>query len=225
MYFGHFAVGMALKAKYQDTPVLPLILGAGFLDLINGTLVAIGIEKVSPNLNALPYLYFDLTFIDWDHSFLMAIIWSLFWGALFLKNKKIAILATASCFLHFVADLPMHNADMALYPFSQQHLGLGLWGKLGIGAWLLEIIFAAALLCYAYIKHQKQGENIMWQVLFIGFLAFQMSPWTSPMKHVAMLPEPTASILHGILVAVGFIIPTFILAWLYQRSAQKKVKN
>ena len=80
MYLGHFAVGMALKVKYQDVPLVPIILGAGFLDVINGTLVAIGIEKVTPNFNALPYLYFDLTFIDWDHSLLMALIWSFVWG-------------------------------------------------------------------------------------------------------------------------------------------------
>lgn len=218
MYFGHFAVGIALKAKFKDVPLLPIILGAGFLDVINGTLVAIGIEKVTPNLQALPYLYFDLTFIDWDHSLLMAIIWSLIWGAFFLKDKRIAWVATLSCFLHFVADLPMHNADMALYPYAQQYLGFGLWGKWGIWSWLFEIGFSALLLGYAYQQHVKCGENIRWQVLLIALLAVQMSPWTSPMKQVALLAEPYASIIHGILVAVGFIIPTLILVWLYRRS-------
>lgn len=220
MYFGHFAVGMALKAKYRDVPLLPIILGAGFLDIINGTLVAIGIEKVTPNLQALPYLYFDLTFIDWDHSLLMAMVWSLLWGAFFYKNLRIATVAALSCFLHFVADIPMHNADLALYPYAQQYLGWGLWGKWGIWSWVFEIGFAAILLAYAYKKHVAVGENITWQLCFIAVLALQMSPWTSPMKHVAMLPEPYASIAHGILVAVGFIVPTMILAWLYKRSAR-----
>lgn len=225
MYFGHFAVGMALKAKYQDVPLLPVILGAGFLDVINGTLVAIGIEKVTPNLQTLPYLYFDLTFIDWDHSLLMAIVWSLIWGAFFFKDKKITILAASSCFLHFIADIPMHNADLALYPYAQQYLGFGLWGKWGIWSWVFEIAFAMVLLTYAYIQHAKNGENIAWQLGFITLLALQMSPWTSPMKHVAMLAEPYASLLHGILVAVGFIVPTFVLLWLYNRSVRLKDKT
>ncbi|WP_180088023.1 hypothetical protein [Acinetobacter sp. YH12219] len=38
------------------------------------------------------------------------------------------------------------------------------------------------------------------------------------MKHLAMLAEPYASILHGIMVAAGFIIPTLVLMWLYKRS-------
>ena len=219
MYFGHFSVGMALKAKYKEVPLVPIILGAGFLDLINGTLVAVGIEKVTPNLQALPYLYFDLTFIDWDHSLVMAVIWSIVWGAFFwFKDKHIATIAALSCFLHFIADIPMHNADMALYPYAQQYLGFGLWGKWGIWSWVFEIGFAAILLAYAYKKHAQRGENITWQLYFIGLLALQMSPWTSPMKHVAMLAEPYASILHGIMVAAGFIIPTLVLMWLYKRS-------
>ena len=225
MYFGHFAVAMALKAKYRDVPLVPIVLGAGFLDLINGTLVAIGIEKVTPNLQALPYLYFDLTFIDWDHSLLMAIVWSLFWGAIFLKNKRIAIIATLSCFLHFLVDLPMHNADMALYPYSNQYLGWGLWGKWGVWSWVFEIVFAALLLLYAFKQHIKVGENIGWQIGFIALLALQMSPWTSPMKFVALLEQPTVSIVHGVLVALGFIVPTFVLAWLYKRSGDKVQHN
>ncbi|OTG61661.1 hypothetical protein B9T29_10915 [Acinetobacter sp. ANC 3903] len=225
MYFGHFAVGMAIKAKYQDVPLLPIILGAGFLDVINGILVAIGIEKVTPNLLALPYLYFDLTFIDWDHSLLMAIVWSFVWGAFFLKDKRIAAVAALSCFLHFVADIPMHNADLALYPYAEQYLGFGLWGKWGIWSWIFEIIFSAILLAYAYRQHLQAHENIKWQLGFIGLLALQMSPWTSPMKQVAMLSEPYASIFHGILVTVGFIVPTIILAWLYKRSARLRKCN
>ena len=218
MYFGHFAVGIALKAKYKDVPLIPIILGAGFLDVINGLLVAIGIEKVTPNLEALPYLYFDLTFIDWDHSLLMAIVWSLVWGAFFFKEKRIAMIAALSCFLHFIVDIPMHNADLALYPYAQQYLGFGLWGKWGIGSWIFEIIFAGILLFYAYKQHLKINQNISWQIGFIALLAIQMSPWTSPMKYVALLQQPYASIFHGVLVSLGFILPTIILAWLYKRT-------
>ena len=220
MYFGHFAVGMALKAKYRDVPLFPILLGAGFLDVINGILVAVGIEKVSPNLQALPYLYFDLTFIDWDHSLLMALLWSLLWGAFFLKDKRIALIAALSCFLHFIVDILVHNADLALYPYAQQYLGFGLWGKWGIGSWVFEMMFAGILLVYAYQQHLKNGERIFWQIAFIALLALQMSPWTSPMKFVATLEQPYASIILGILVTLGFIVPSLILGWLYKRSAK-----
>jgi hypothetical protein len=72
----------------------------------------------------------------------MAIVW----GAFFLKDKRIAAVAALSCFLHFVVDIPMHNADLALYPYAEQYLGFGLWGKWGIWSWIFEIIFSAILL-------------------------------------------------------------------------------
>ncbi|WP_180171351.1 hypothetical protein [Acinetobacter sp. YH12023] len=73
-------------------------------------------------------------------------------------------------------------------------------------------------MAYEYKKHAQKGENITWQLSFFALLALQMSPCTSPMKHDAMLAEPYASILHDIMVAAGFIIPSLVLMWLYKRS-------
>jgi hypothetical protein len=39
-----------------------------------------GSEHRHPEPHAGPYLFFDLTFIDWDHSLLMAAFWSVVWG-------------------------------------------------------------------------------------------------------------------------------------------------
>jgi hypothetical protein len=59
-----------------------------------------------------------------------------------LKDKKVALFAGLAVFSHFLADWPMHNNDLALYPFSVEHLGYDLWGKLGVISWILEGIFA-----------------------------------------------------------------------------------
>lgn len=37
---------------------------------------------MTANVDSLPYLYFDLTFIDWDHSLVAAFFWSAVWAAL-----------------------------------------------------------------------------------------------------------------------------------------------
>ena len=49
-------------------------------------------------------------------------------------------------------------------------------------------------------------------------LFLNLSPWLSPMKHVAALNEPAAHILHGILVTAGFVIPGLLLTWLVNRA-------
>ena len=57
----------------------------------------------------------------------MAGVLSLIWGALFLR-RSLAIVAALAVFSHFLADWPVHNADLALYPYAATHLGYGLYG-------------------------------------------------------------------------------------------------
>ena len=225
MYFGHYAVAVAVKAKEPDIPIAPLVIGTGVMDIINGMFIMGGIDKVTANLKASPYLFFDLTFIDWDHSLLMATIWSLLFGALcwmiYSKNNKIGIVTTLVTFSHFLVDIPMHNADMALYPHSDVKLGFGLWGKLGTWSWLMEVVFTLVLLAYAWKKHKDRGENIWMQVVLVSLLVVQMSPWLSPMKQIAKLPEPMTHLLHGFLVFIGFVVPSLIFMWMYRKSSEK----
>lgn len=221
MYVGHFAIGMALKAKYPDVPALPILLGVGFLDILDGIFIMAGWDRVTPNLLALPYLFFDLTFIDWDHSLLAAIFWSVVWAAFFIKDKRVAALAGVASFSHFLADWPMHNNDLALYPHSDTHLGMGLWGALGVWSWVLEGVFVVALLTYAFILLRKRGIDITLPCVFLAVIFFQLSPWLSPMRVVATFSEPAAHMMHGALVTIGFLVPGLILVALLKRAERK----
>lgn len=218
MYVGHFAVGLALKAKSPKTPTLPLMLGVGILDVLDGLFIIFGWNTVTPNLLAGPYLFFDLTFIDWDHSLVAALFWSLLWGALFLRHRPVAVLAFVAAFSHFVADWPMHNNDLALLPYSSTHFGLGAWGKLGTMSWWMEGGFAALLTAYAYQSAAKRGVNWAWPCVVMGFLFLNLSPWLSPMKQVATLSEPAAHLVHGALVTTGFLLPGLVMVWLINRA-------
>lgn len=154
----------------------------------------------SPNLNAGPYLYFDLNFIDWNHSLLMAVALSVVWGLLFIKDKKVALIAGLACFSHWICDWPMHNLDLAAYPYSEQHFGYGLWGKLGVGAWVLEGFFSLILVIYAWWNVKKRNVSIFWPMLLLTLSFIRMSSWFSPMKKIAAMPEQTAILVHGIAV-------------------------
>jgi hypothetical protein len=54
MYVGHFAIGLAMKAKYPKIPALPLMIGVGFLDLLDGIFIMLGFDTVTPNLKSGP---------------------------------------------------------------------------------------------------------------------------------------------------------------------------
>jgi len=223
MYAGHFAIGLAIKSRFPRIPTIPIMLGIGILDIINGIFVALGIERVTPNLASGPYLFLDLTWIDWDHSLLMAVMWSFAWGAVFIKNPKVAVIAAAAVFSHFLADWPMHNHDLAIYPYSTYHAGLGLWGYLGVGSWFLEGAFSGILMIYAWRESARRGVNLLWPVLLLAILFLQLSPWLSPMQIVARLDEPFVHIIYGVIVTIGYLVPGLLMTWLIDRA--ERVKN
>ena len=225
MYVGHFAIGLALKARYPAVPALPIVLGAGFLDILDGIFIVLGWDRVTANLLAGPYLFFDNTFIDWDHSLLAALCWSAIWGALFLRDKRVVALAFVASLSHFFADWPVHNNDLALYPHAEAHLGYGLWGKLGTASWVLEGVFAAVLVAYAWVTSARRGVSLLWPAIVLVVLFLNLSPWLSPMKHIAGLDEPMAHLLQGSLVTLGFLAPGALLIWLVDRAEASSLQG
>jgi hypothetical protein len=221
MYVGHFAIGLAIKARMPEVPTLPIMLGVGFLDILDGLFIIAGFDRVTPNLLAGPYLFFDLTFIDWDHSLLMALLWSLVWGVLFSRTPKVALVAALAAFSHFIADWPMHNGDLALYPHSSEHLGWGLWGRWATLSWAAEGLFAVALCSYAWVQSASRGVSLLWPCVVLAVLMLNLSPWLSPMKVIATLDEPAAHVAHGALVALGFLVPGLLIAWLTNAAERR----
>ncbi|NDZ16024.1 hypothetical protein C7T35_17935 [Variovorax sp. WS11] len=225
MYIGHFAIGLALKARYPAVPAVPIVFGAGFLDILDGLFIVLGWDRVTANLLAGPYLFFDNTFIDWDHSLLAALFWSAIWGALFLRDRRVAALAFVASLSHFVADWAVHNDDLALYPHAETHWGYGLWGKLGTASWVLEGVFAAALLAYAWAASARRGVSLFWPSIVLVVLFLGLSPWLSPMKQVAGLNEPWAHLLQGSLVTLGFLVPGTLLIRLVDKAESKATRR
>lgn len=222
MYAGHFAIAMAMKARKPELPALPLFIGVGFLDILDGLFIVAGWDRVTANLAAGPYLFFDLTFVDWDHSLLAALIWSVLWGAIFWRDRLVALAASFAAFSHFIADWPLHNGDLALYPHAARHLGLGLWSRLGTTSWLLEGLFILGLCSYAFVAHAKRGVSMLLPSLVLVVLFANLSPWLSPMKVVATFAEPAAHLAHGALVATGFLVPGALLTWLVERAERTR---
>lgn len=207
-----------MKSRTPKTSTLALLLGVAFMDIMDGLFIVLGADRVTPDLASGPYLFFDLTFIDWDHSLCMGVLLSLLWGALFLRNPATSCLAALAVFSHFLADWPVHNHDLALYPYSEQHMGLGLWGSLGTGAWVLEGLFAALLVAFAWRRARLAHISLLRPALLLLVLFVVMSPWLSPMLVIARLPEPWAHLAHGTTVALGFLVPGFILVRMIDRD-------
>ena len=181
MYAGHLAAGIALKAKEPRAPMWGLLVGVGLLDLLFGPFVLIGIERATVTPDISPG--FTLDYIDWSHSLLMALVWSVVYAALFVRrDRRIAAFMGFAVFSHFLLDLPVHPPDLALWPGSATHLGLGLWQILPRGWWFVELALVLALGAYYVGKARNTdefGRRPIAVLMVILALHVFNSPWLS----------------------------------------------
>jgi hypothetical protein len=184
VYAGHFAAALAIKAKQPLAPTWALLLGTGFLDVLFGVFVLCGIERVTMTPGMSPG--FSLNFIDWSHSAAMALVWAVLYGLSFWRLRRTVILALAfAVFSHFLLDLPMHPPDLALWPYSSLHLGIGLWRRWPVGWWWVELAFIAAGYLYYVARARKErtfGGHALWACFVVVLLHIMNSPWLSPSR-------------------------------------------
>jgi hypothetical protein len=182
MYAGHFAAGLVIKARVPAAPTWGLLLGVGLLDILFGPLVLAGVERVSLTPGAPPG--FSLDDIDWSHSLATSIVWSLCYAMLFLRHgSRVAAAMGAAVFSHFLLDLPMHPPDLALWPGSPIHMGLGLWRSLPTGWWFVELAVIVAGLAYYAARARRDrsfGGRPRAMAITIIVLHAVNSPWLSP---------------------------------------------
>jgi hypothetical protein len=174
VYAGHYAAGLALKAKQPRTPTWALLLGVGFLDVLFGIFVMLGIERVTVTPGVSPG--FALDFIDWSHSLAMSLVWAVLFSSFFWRRGAAVALATGfAVFSHFLLDWPMHPQDLALWPHSSIHIGFGLWSKLPTGWWWVELAFILAGCTYYFVRARRLGAMLACAVVVI--LHIVNSPW------------------------------------------------
>ena len=90
MYAGHFAAGLAIKATEPRVPTWAVLLGVGFVDILFGLFLLLGIERAHLTPGQSPG--FALDFIDWSHSLLMCLVWAGLFAVLF-RGRGTAVAA------------------------------------------------------------------------------------------------------------------------------------
>jgi membrane-bound metal-dependent hydrolase YbcI (DUF457 family) len=182
MYAGHFAAGLAIKAKEPRTPTWAVLVGVAFLDLLFGPFVLLGIESVHMTPGASPG--FALDEIGWSHSLAMSLAWSLAFAACFRRYGRAVVLALGfAVFSHYLLDILMHPSDQPLWPGSTVHFGLGLWQLWPQGWWWFELGFIALCSAYYYARAQQLqsfGGRAATVIGIVVLLHITNSPWLSP---------------------------------------------
>jgi len=181
MYAGHFAAGLAIKGRTPTAPTWGLLVGVGLLDILFGPFVLLGIERASLTPGLSPG--FSLDYIDWSHSLTMSIVWAIAYSACFGRYGRRVVMAMGlAVFSHFLLDLPMHPADLALWPGSAVHVGLGLWRTLPTGWWFVELVVLGVGLGYYWHRSRVDdsfGGRAWAVVTTVVLLHIINSPWLS----------------------------------------------
>ena len=151
MFLGHLAVGFASKRAAPRTSLGWFVAAPLFLDLVWPFFLATGVERVriDPGNTAFTPLAFD--HYPWSHSLLMAVVWSVAFGAscwFVTRSRPAALLVSLGVASHWLCDWITHRPDLPLYPGGALY-GLGLWNSipgtlvveftmLALGLWLLR---------------------------------------------------------------------------------------
>lgn len=182
MYAGHFAAGLAIKAREPRAPTWAVLLGVTLLDILFSIFVFSGIERVTMTPHMSPG--FRLDFIDWSHSLVMSLVWAgLFMLPFWKRGRAVACAIGIAVFSHFILDFFMHPPDLALWPGSKIHLGLGLWRVLPLGYWWVELAFILACCAYYFKRSRKLrsfGGHAVLVCMIVILLHLLNSPWLSP---------------------------------------------
>ncbi|HEY3448129.1 MAG TPA: hypothetical protein VGK67_17360 [Myxococcales bacterium] len=160
----HFGVGLAAKRIAPTVPLALLIAGALAIDLLFGVFFALGLEKMPASGAISPY----------SHSLFMAVVWSLFAGAIawqVRKDRRLAAFFAALVFSHWVLDFisqPMTHqypgsVGPPLFFEGSPTVGLGLY-RTALGQNLCEYgCLAAGIALYVLalrkLRREKQAAS------------------------------------------------------------------
>jgi membrane-bound metal-dependent hydrolase YbcI (DUF457 family) len=215
MFIGHFAVGLAAKRLNSQVSLGLLLAAPLLLDLLWPVFLLSGLEtvRIDPGNTAVTPL--DLHDYPYSHSLVMALVWSLVFGAVighFYQSIRVSLVGGALVFSHWVLDYVTHRPDMPLYPGSKTYVGLGLWNSLA-GTLLVELaLFAGGIAVYAKATRpkDKQGNLGFWS-LMATLLALYFAAIFGPP------PPDVPSLIGGSLAIVA------LLGWAFWADRHREV--
>lgn len=172
MFIGHFSLAFASKKKDHLPSLAMLFIAVQLLDLLWPIFVLIGIETFQIDVGNTALTPLDFTSYPWSHSLFMSVVWGILLGLVYLaitKNRKGAILLGILVVSHWILDFLTHRPDLALSPFSDLKVGLGLWNMPVVEIILETGMFLGGI--YLYFKSVNPKRKIAFWSLSIVLLA------------------------------------------------------
>ena len=232
MIVGHIATGL-LVASFAPSyvPVWTMLFGAVINDVLTGIFVLAGIEHVRADTSNKP-LGLNFTYIDYSHSILTIILWSLAWAALCSvyasspsRSSDVATKAHSSSVaptifvysflaaaLHIIADLLVHGHDMAPYPNAGNKYGFRLWLTVPTELWAGELILTLVALALTYRKYGNYTAVAALILVPLQIMNFPAAPTNTTYQMGRMFTGDTLRVAVGLGFILTYTIPGIIIA-------------
>ena len=217
MFVGHYGVALAGKRASLRLPLGLLFLAVQFLDVLFAAFVLCGIEKLRIVHGFTPYNPYDLYWMPYTHSFVGALFWSALVGWIWwMAARRVpagerrvgALVLGGAVFSHFVLDVPMHTADMPLWPGAgAPKIGLGLWNH-RFAAVLAELaVLVAGGWIYLRASRPKSRFARIGTIAFAIFLLAMTvaTPFQPDPKSPAAFAATALAAYAGIAVAAALV--------------------
>jgi membrane-bound metal-dependent hydrolase YbcI (DUF457 family) len=132
MIAGHFGFAAAVKSRARTVPLWALMLATVWMDVIFVPLYAAGIEPIDPVPGTQGGYGDVIIHADYTHSVVGALVIAATFGLVTAIpwGKRAGAVLGGVVFSHWLLDLPMHRADMPLWPGAPSispRFGFGLW--------------------------------------------------------------------------------------------------
>jgi len=194
MFLGHFGVAFGAKRVEPRVSLGGYAFAAQFLDELWPILVLAGVEHARPAPGLMAANQIDFISYPISHSLLMAVVWGVLIGALYFairRYRRGAIVLGLTVVSHWVLDLPMHRADLPLWPGSSIVVGLGAWRSIPLTLLLDGGTFLVGLVLYVRASRARDrvGSWALWAlvVLLVAvFLGGTLGPPPPTVRTIAM---------------------------------------
>jgi hypothetical protein len=188
MFAGHYGASLALKRANPRFPLWLLFIAVQFIDVLWAIFILLGIEKakVVPSLPGSPL---SLYYMPYTHSLVASLAWSAvaYVAIRYLPIRvgvdraTLALALAVGVFSHYIFDLIVHRADMALWDNSYK-IGLGLYNA----PWVAFALEAAVLLAglWLYLR-ATSGTSFLGKygmpffvvfLLLVNVIAYRVAP-------------------------------------------------
>jgi hypothetical protein len=216
VFLGHYGVAFAAKRLAPRTSLGTTVFAAQFLDELWPILLLLGVERVriAPEVaGSLQFVYYP-----WSHSLAMAIAWSLLIGAAYYALRRYgraAWIVGGAVLSHWLLDVPVHLADLPLWPGSYVFVGFGLWKSVPATI-VIELVFylgGLAIYLRSTRARDRAGSWGLWAMVIV-LAAFYAMSLVSP-------PPPNEHVLAVMTLGLWLFIPW---GWWVDRHRENVVR-